>query len=43
MCGRVFFGMEIISPPLYEIGSVMVAVTLKWSGSNSCANSVGFC
>ena len=38
-----FLGMEIISPPLYEIGSVMVAVTLKWSGSRSCAKSVAFC
>ena len=38
-----FLGMEIISPPLYDIGSVMVAVTLKWSGSNSWAKSVGLC
>ena len=38
-----FFGMEIISPPLCEIGSVMVAVVLKWSGSRSWANNVAFC
>ena len=38
-----FFGMEIISPPLYEIGSVIVAVVLKWSGSRSWAKSVAFC
>lgn len=39
----VFFGDGNHSPPLYEIGSVMVAVTLKWSGSRSWAKSVGFC
>ena len=43
MLGRVFWGMAIMSPPLYDIGSVMVAVTLKWSGRSSWAKSVGFC
>ena len=40
--GSCFLGIAIISPPLYVIGSVVVAVTLKCSGKSSWAKSVGF-